>query len=172
MRSLTGKTRYAFLAFFASHIPATLIFDSQVAFPGCHPQILQDLLQWYTTTFNDSLMRPPNHETWFRTIVYAEVCFQLTFFFYAVYGLLNPNKVNGKGVGMFRLSCMIYGAHTSTTLIPILACLATNPGANFMEKVAVVSIYLPYLTFPLWLVFICVVSNDIFESSLEGKKKK
>ena len=55
MKSLTGKTRYAFIAFFASHIPATLMIDMQAAFPGFHPQILQDVLGWYVELFNDSL---------------------------------------------------------------------------------------------------------------------
>mmetsp|Transcript_14051 Transcript_14051/g.17078 ORF Transcript_14051/g.17078 Transcript_14051/m.17078 type:complete len:171 (+) Transcript_14051:116-628(+) len=170
MKTLTGKTRYAFIAFFASHIPITLIIDSQAAFPGLHPQIFQDLLDWYTNTFNDSLMRAP-FDTWFRAVVFGEILFQLPFFFYAVYGLLNPRKVDGKGV--FRSFCMIYGAHTSTTLLPILVCLAVNPEATLLEKGLVVSMYLPYLIFPLWLVVICTLSENVFGStSQEGKKTK
>ena len=159
MMSLTGKTRYAFIAFFASHIPATLIIDTQAAFPGFHPQIFRDLLSWYNELFNDSLMTPP-YDTWFQAIVFGEFIFQLPFFFYALYGLYDPSKVNGKG--LYRSLCTVYGAHTSTTLIPILACHAMNEGATLMQKIGVISIYLPYLIFPLWMVFICVVSNDVF----------
>lgn len=166
MMSLTGKTRYAFIAFFASHIPATLIIDSQAAFPGLHPQIFKDLLSWYTELFNDGLMKSP-YETWFRSIVFGELIFQLPFFFYALYGMFYPSKVDGKG--LYRSLCMIYGAHTSTTLIPILACHAFNPDATLMQKAAVISIYLPYLVFPLWLTIICIFSNDILLSSKSKK---
>lgn len=163
MMSLTGKTRYAFIAFFASHIPATFIIDMQAAFPGHHPQVFQDLLEWYTTLFNDSLMKAP-FETWFQaTVLFGEIFFQLPFFFYALYGLMNPSKIDGRG--RFRSLCMVYGAHTSTTMIPILACHVQNQDATLMEKIGVISIYLPYLIFPLWLVFICVFSDDVFCSS-------
>ena len=108
-------------------------------------------------------------DTWMRSIILGEVFLQLPFFFYVLHGLLNPSKVDGKG--MFRSLCMVYGAHTSTTLIPILACHATNPEAELMQKIGVISIYLPYLIFPLWLVIICVLSNDVFDSS-GGKKLK
>ena len=58
-------------------------------------------------------------------------------------------------------------AHTATTLIPILACHCDNASASLLEKVMVISIYLPYLIFPLWMVYICFVSHDVF-----GKKEK
>mmetsp|Transcript_6700 Transcript_6700/g.8363 ORF Transcript_6700/g.8363 Transcript_6700/m.8363 type:complete len:171 (-) Transcript_6700:765-1277(-) len=169
MKSLTGKTRYAFLAFFASHIPATLIIDMQAAFPGFHPKFCQDLLEWYCDVFNDSLMRAP-HELWFRSIIFGEVFFQLPFFFYAVRALWDPAKVDGRGT--FRSLCTVYGAHTSTTMIPILACHVMNPAASVMEKVAVVSIYLPYLIFPLWMVIICILSQDVFVGAFQDKKKR
>ena len=169
MASLTGYTRYAFIAFFASHIPATFIIDSQVVFRRFHPKALQDLLQWYTTVFNDGLMRAP-FDTWFHAIICLEVLFQLPFFFYALYGLLNPRKVDGRG--LFRSLCMVYGTHTSTTLIPIIACHATNTDASLMEKISVISIYLPYLIFPVWLVAICILSEDVFQNSSKTGKDK
>mmetsp|Transcript_4822 Transcript_4822/g.7297 ORF Transcript_4822/g.7297 Transcript_4822/m.7297 type:complete len:168 (+) Transcript_4822:164-667(+) len=159
MKTLEGNTRLAFLFFFASHIPATLCIDLQALFPNLYHQKLKDLLLWYTDIFNDELMRGP-HDTWFRAIVCGEFFFQLPFFFVAVKVLLNTNNYNGKG--WFRSACMLYGAHTSTTLIPILACHCANEGATFVEKVMVISIYFPYLCFPLWLAYIGVVSEDVF----------
>lgn len=166
--SLTGTTKYAFIAFFASHIPATLLVDMQAAFPGYHPKIFQNALEWYVNIFNDSLMRAP-HDTWFKALVFGEIFFQLPFFFYALYGLLNPEKVDG--TGRFRSICTIYGAHTTTTMIPILVCHAQNPSATLMEKMGIFSVYLPYLIFPLWLVFICVLSEDIFYNKEDNKYK-
>ncbi len=123
---------------------------------------------------NANRMRAP-HDTWFQSIVFGEIIFQLPFFFYVLYGLWNPTKVDGSG--LFRSLCAVYGAHTSTTLIPILACHVMNPDANAREKVAIVSISLPYLLFPLWMVFICIVSRDVFfdggaSQTESGDKKK
>lgn len=168
MKTLTGNTRVAFLLFFLSHIPATLLIDSQALFPHLYPKILKDVLKWYTDIFNDDLMRGP-HDTWFKAIVGGELLMQLPFFFFAVYALLNTHKVDGKG--WFRSACMIYGAHTATTLIPILACHIFNPNASSLEKIMVVSIYLPYLLFPLWLVYICVISENIFGHAESSKSK-
>lgn len=159
MLTLTGKTKSAFLFFFASHIPATICIDMQALFPGFYPKVLQDLLHWYTESFNDHLMRAP-HDTWFRAIVAGEVLFQLPFFFVAVKVLLNSERYSGKG--WFRSMCMVYGTHTSTTLIPIMACHAANGTATIVEKVMVISIYLPYLIFPLWLACIAFLSDDVF----------
>ena len=170
MKSLTGITRYAFIAFFASHIPATLIIDSQAVMPqGTHPQIFQDLLSWYTTQFNDDLMRAP-FEIWFKAFVYIEVLFQLPFFFYALYGLMFPMKVDGRG--LYRSLCLVYGGHTSTTLVPILACHVYNQDTTLVEKIGLISIYLPYLIFPLWLVVICFFSDDVFNDKKIDKLKK
>lgn len=166
MKTLEGKTRVAFLLFFISHIPATLLIDLQAIFPHLYPEILRDILKWYTDIFNDDLMRGP-HDTWFKAIVGGELLMQLPFFFVAVYALMNSHKVDGKG--WFRSACMIYGSHTATTLIPILACHIANPDASSLEKILVVSIYLPYLLFPLWLVFISVVSENVFGKSKSNK---
>lgn len=159
MKTLTGKTRLAFLFFFASHIPATICIDLQALFPEIFPKALKDLLLWYTELFNDDLMRAP-HATWFRAIVAGELFFQLPFFFIAVHVLLHCDKYSG--TGWFRSMCTVYGAHTSTTLLPILACHCVNNNATVLEKCMVTSIYLPYLIFPLWLTYISVVSDDIF----------
>lgn len=70
------------------------------------------------------------------------------------------------GSGWFRSCCLIYGTHTATTLLPILPCLVLdNQEATNLEKIMVVSIYLPYLLFPLWLVYIAFVSHDVFDKS-------
>ncbi|GFH56302.1 hypothetical protein CTEN210_12778 [Chaetoceros tenuissimus] len=132
-----------------------------------YPTPLQNLLEFYTTTFNDQLMAAP-HDTWFRAIVAGEFVFQFPFFFLVVHALLYPEKYDG--TGWFKNLCLVYGAHTATTLIPILACHCDNESATLLEKVMVISIYLPYLIFPLWMVYICFVSQDIF-GSLDKKKQ-
>jgi hypothetical protein len=158
-KTLTGNTRKAFLVFFASHIPATLCIDLQALFPHNYPQPLKDLLHFYIEFVNDDLMRAP-HDVWFLALVAGELLLQLPFFFVAVYVLWNPDKFCGRG--WFRSACMVYGTHTATGLIPILAHHLSYDGATAIEKGMVVGIYLPYLIFPMWLVYIAVVSEDVF----------
>ncbi len=52
MLTLQGNTRIAFLFFFLSHIPITLLVDGQAFFRrSFYPQALQDVVDWYAVTF-------------------------------------------------------------------------------------------------------------------------
>jgi len=167
MLCLTGGTRVAFLCFFASHIPITLFIDGQAALPHyIYPRIVQDLLDWYTGTFKDHLMSRP-HDLWFTSIVTCELIFQVPFFFYAVYALSNPARVCGKG--NFRSACIAYGAHTSTTLVPILTSIANDALLTTPEMLTLLGFYLPYLIFPFWLLVIAVTSDDVFQAKSKTK---
>lgn len=171
MSTLNGATRTAFLAFFASHIPITLCVDGQAFLPrSLYPAAIRDVLDWYTATFSDNLMRPPNYDVWFSSVVACEIVFQLPFFAYAVYALLDQTRVNGRGG--FRTACLVYGSHTATTLIPILATIATDPETDWTQRATLFGFYLPYLMFPLWLVCIAASNEDVFgTSSGDGKSK-
>ena len=159
-----GATRTAFLLFFASHIPITLLVDGQAFLPrSLYPTAIQDVLNWYTKTFADNLMRPPSYDVWFSSVVACEILFQLPFFVYAVYALLDTARVNGKGG--FRSACLIYGSHTATTLVPILATIATDPETNWAQRATLFGFYLPYLVLPAWLVYIAVRNEDVFGGS-------
>jgi hypothetical protein len=103
-------------------------------------------------------------EPWFRSLISIEILFQLPFFVYAVHCLLQ-HKV---GV-WFRSLCIVYGASTSTTLVPILASIVSDSDATFSEKSVLLGFYLPYLIFPLWLTVIAVFDN-IASDSEKGKK--
>lgn len=170
MSALTGATRTAFIGFFASHIPITLLVDGQAFIPrSLYPTAITDVLEWYTTTFADNLMKPPQYDIWFSSIVACEILFQLPFFAYALYALLDPNRVSGRGG--FRSACLIYGSHTATTLVPILATIATDPETDFMQRAKLFGFYLPYLIFPLWLVYIAVRNEDVFGCCESSKSK-
>jgi EXPERA (EXPanded EBP superfamily) len=156
MKSLHGGTRHAMFVFFSSHIIFTLIVDGQAIFPKhLYPTILQDLLSFYLTNFNDPLMK--HTPLWFKSIVYVEFLVQFPFFFIACYYL--ASEVSNYPA-WFRSACITYGAHTSTTMIPILTALATNSAASPAERFRVLSIYLPYLVFPSWLWYIAVTDEE------------
>src|SRR5210317_795776 len=111
------------------------------------------------------MVHPP--QTWFSSLVAIEVLFQLPFFFVAVYAILNSNGTNKKntfirGDGLFRSLCIIYGSSTATTLIPIFSSILTDADTTTGEKGVLLSFYLPYIVFPLWLVIIAVCEQNVF----------
>ncbi|KAL7534684.1 hypothetical protein ACHAXR_007941 [Thalassiosira sp. AJA248-18] len=159
MPTLQGHTRTAFLCFFISHIPITLIMDGQAFFSrDLYPQVLRDVGDWYASTFKDKLMAHPP-QPWFSSMVAIEVLFQLPFFFVAVYAMLQQSK---DWDGLFRSLCIIYGSSTATTLVPIFASLLTDQDTTVGEKGVLLGFYLPYFLFPLWLVVIAVCEENVF----------
>lgn len=128
MKPFTGATRTAFLIFFLSHIPITIFVDSQALLPAwLYPQAVQDLLDFYVSFVNDPLMaRPIFAGPWFQSFVLGEFLFQLPFFCLAVRMMLSSQLLTWPD--WFRTACIIYGTHTSTTLILFLLqwCLIQN----------------------------------------------
>lgn len=185
MPTIQGHTRTAFLCFFISHIPITLLLDGQALFPRrYYPQILRTSLDWYASTFKDELMTlsPPSTSSsppiWFKSLLAIEIIFQLPFFFLAIYAILHAatpqqqNKSNNnyyllmiQGDGIFRSLCLIYSTSTVTTLIPILASIVTSQLATTSsEKGLLLCFYAPYLIFPAWLLIIALCEENVFQS--------
>lgn len=133
---LDPVARYAFLGYFGSHIPITLLIDAQAAIDQRRfPEFARALLDWHIRVNGDFLMGAPPR--WFRSVVWVELCLQLPFFFVAVKVLRDRDEA------AFRIPFIVYGAHTATTMIPILGEIAST-------RLAL--IYLPYLLFPLGCV--------------------
>jgi EXPERA (EXPanded EBP superfamily) len=162
MKVLSGTTKTAFLFYFASHVPITILIDGQGAFSTLYPQLLRDLVQWYCTVFGDVLMRYPS-PIWFQSVILAEVFFQLPFFFVAL-GVLWPEieKNDGHYPRWFQTLCIIYGAHVSTTLVPILGTFCTSSEMTNIQVTMTTAVYLPYLLFPLYLLYLA--STDDLQS--------
>lgn len=156
MKAIQGVSRLAFLGFFSSHIVFTLIVDGQVIFPKhWYPKILQDLLAFHISYFNDPLMNDP--PLWFQSFVVMEYFIQFPFFFLACYFLRSDHRTYPS---WFQFACITYGAHTATTLIPILVALANNDDASPTERISVILVYLPYLIFPLWIWYSAFSSDE------------
>lgn len=164
MPSLTGATRLAFLIFFASHIPITLLMNGQTVLPEVlFPDALRGILPFYAAQFNDTLMTAP-FDTWFQSFVVCEVFLQVPFFIYAVKSLMNWQSTDGSG--WFRTACLLYGAHAVTTLIPILAETIFNNVNTPTEKCILYGFYIPYLIFPSYLVYIAATNDTVFSEPL------
>jgi hypothetical protein len=170
MKALTGKTRQTLLLFFASHIPITLCMDIQAVFGMYYPRVLRNLTTWYVDTFQDALMR--DAPVWFQSLVVCEFFLQVPFFVTACYFLgqtpppQNPSKINNDSKdeyhypNWFRDACIVYGSHTATTLVPILCAILTNPETVRTQKMVLCGFYVPYLVFPLWILYLAVMSQQ------------
>jgi hypothetical protein len=145
-----------FLFYFISHIPITLCVDLQVLFGSHYPQSLQDLNNWYLSTYKDHLIA--EKPLWLQSFIVAELLFQLPFFFVATYGLLfNKNWI--------RIPSICYGVHVATTVWPILAETILSSRNTLQEKVTLCGFYLPYLLIPLLLAGYMVWNEKPFNSS-------
>eukprot|EP00035_Acanthoeca_spectabilis_P005550 m.115106 g.115106 ORF g.115106 m.115106 type:complete len:127 (-) comp13076_c0_seq2:376-756(-) len=67
------------LGFFASHIPITILIDSQAVFPrSVYPQGATDLVDWYAHEFHDPYMEAGRPiQWWFTSFVVCELLFQV-----------------------------------------------------------------------------------------------
>eukprot|EP00536_Pseudo-nitzschia_multiseries_P008302 jgi/Psemu1/197729/e_gw1.209.55.1 len=161
MKVIEGSTRIAFLCFFLSHIPITLFVDSQGLFGPYYPRILTDVVAWYCDLFGDVVMKhaPSVDYAWFSSLIVCEILFQLPFF------VVIANKLM-VAAAWFRIACIIYGSHVSTTLVPILATFVASREMTVVQKCATTAIYSPYLIFPLWLLWLAA------RESLVGVKQE
>lgn len=157
MKALQGITRLVFLIFFASHILATLLIDVQAIVPQAWvPTSLRDLLLWYASSLGDPLMSAPEKLPWFQSLVCLELMFQLPFFVWAVFELSSDKRQVYSDA--FRCSCIAYGAHTSTTMAPILTTIITSSTNTFSEKLVLLGVYGPYLIVPFTIM--CIAAFD------------
>jgi hypothetical protein len=150
---ISDTERLIYLIYFVSHIPITLCIDVQAIFGSFYPTALQELSKWYVSEYNDFLML--NLPTWFRSFIYCEFLFQLPFFFVASYALYYRKN-------WVRIPMIIYGAHVSTTVIPLLSEFAFSDQLTQMEALTLGSFYLPYLLVPLGLMFSFALNETPF----------
>jgi hypothetical protein len=171
MRALQGGTRIAFLGFFASHIIFTLLIDVQALFKPYYPQMFQDLLTWYADTLKDPLMSEP-FDLWLQSMIVFELLIQLPYFFVAV-KMLSDSTLQ-EYPRWFQLFSIIYGSHTATTLVPILPTIwfREEEEAPFMLRLVCLSIYLPYLLFPLGICYIAATTDSSVGATAGTKKIK
>lgn len=170
MKAFRGAWRKAFLAFFLSHIPITILIDAQAVFSPWYPKVLRDLVAWYCHLFGDVLMEYPS-PGWFRAIVAGEVFLQLPFFGVAA-KMIWKTPSGSLYPSWFRTASLVYGAHTCTTMIPILATFwgAADESAKVMttsQVVATTAIYLPYLVFPFALICFAAAEESPHSTKLQ-----
>ena len=149
-----------FLIYFITHIPITICLDLQALLGVYYPSTLQSFNKWYAKEYNDQLMGDP--PIWFKSFIFAELVFQLPFFFVAVYGLYFKK-------GWIRIPSIVYGIHVATTVLPILATIVFSSYNTTSEKLLLTSFYAPYFIIPLVLAIYMILYEDPFAT--KDKKK-
>jgi hypothetical protein len=162
-----GLFELASWAFFASHLPITLLVDAQAVLPrALYSWGPRRAIELYVAWSRDPLMRLPQPPqpalAWFRSIIGAELVLQVPFFVVALLALRGAFDVraapprSGGGVGLssppwLLTAAVAYGAHVATTLLPILATFAAFEEKGFTtgHRAALAAIYAPYLVMPL-----------------------
>ena len=177
MKALEGNTRRAMFYFCASHIIFTTMLDGQSIAQPLYPQPLQDLSHWYVATFQDPLMSAaPGELVWFQSLICCELLVQLPFFCCGCYYFGNHGSSQAYNdyyyPGWFRSYCIAYGAHTATTMVPILTTLVTTPSLSSQQMYILLGFYLPYLFFPLWILQLAVSTSEASGPDRINKKNE
>ena len=89
---------------------------------------------------------------WFSSMICCEILFQLPFFIVAVKMMMMmtthssassassfEKKVDDCYPEWVRMSCIIYGSHVSTTLVPIISTFVMSPEMSILQKYATIT---------------------------------
>ena len=152
---INATFRAIVLVFFATHIPATILMDSQAILPpAVVPGFAKSLLRFHVRTNHDPLMEW--QPVWFKSFILFELLFQLPFFFIGF-------KAFYERKNWIRIPGVVYGAHTATTLVPILAEILHSD--SFPDEAArwkLFFISLPYLIVPASMAYVLGVDDKPF----------
>ena len=93
----------------------------------------------------------------------ANQCSQVPFFIVALFAWLHSHSY-------IRIPAIIYGAHTATTLVPILAEILALKGLTPAAHASLVGIYAPYLIMPLLILWRAASRSDLFPKTKPAVK--
>jgi hypothetical protein len=143
------------VVWFTLHIPITMLVDAQIVLPrASFPTVAVELADWYVHLTKDPFVRAT--PAFIRSLVWCELLFQLPFFFVAAYAYAKG------GCSWIQLPSVVYGAHTSTTLVPILCELWNVPSVpTDRDRLVLTGFYLPYFVIPLFIG--CVELLEVFK---------
>lgn len=97
-------------------------------------------------------------------IVWVEVLLQVPYFFAA----LAAWRARAPWI---RIPTIVYGSHTATTLVPILAHFLADTRLSTTERARLVAIYAPYLLMPLLMLWRACTREHLFPERVRAKKQ-
>ena len=139
--------RRIFIAYFATHVPATILIDSQAIVPDKYvPSFAKSLLQFHIKQNDDFLML--EQPLWLKSFIVFEVLVQLPLFFVLLRKLRKREENN------IRLLGIGYSCHVMTTMVPILSEI------YWRGSFVLFMIYFPYFFVPLMLLYSLSLSEE------------
>ncbi|KAH9921688.1 transmembrane protein 6/97 [Epithele typhae] len=187
---LTQRPRdFAYLLFFAIHIPATLLIDLQSIYPKAWvPAAIAALPRYYVDMSGDPLIGsamgyfgPSQQQTyeWLRAFMFLEAVFQLPTFVLGIRGLW-------KGSTSIYTLLLVYAASTATTTIPCITTVLSLPSApvpmpggvslTSEQRVLLLSSYVPFFLVPFVMAIDMAIRIHkrpaLSTASREANKKK
>ncbi|KAL0247573.1 hypothetical protein I308_103645 [Cryptococcus tetragattii IND107] len=158
-------------AFFAFHLPISLLLDLQYLYPpSLLPSALKSFLLWSINLTRDPiLLGVVNNDPtfgWLKCFSWLEAGFQVPCFVVGLWGLWN----NDKRVYPVILA---YGASTATTLLPCLHTILTTkatPPHSTAEIANLLAEYVPFLLLPLGMAVDMSWRIIKIISAAEGRK--
>jgi len=146
-RKMNNLLRRIFIAYFATHIPATILIDSQAIVPGRFiPSFAKRLLEFHIKTNDDFLML--EQPLWLKSFIFFEVLVQLPLF------CILLRKLSRKEEKNIRLIGCAYSSHVMTTMVPILTEIYHRGSFSLFM------IYFPYFFVPLMLLHSLATSEE------------
>lgn len=144
---MNNLLRRIFIAYFATHIPATILIDSQAIVPGRFiPSFAKRLLEFHIKTNDDFLML--EQPLWLKSFIFFEVLVQLPLF------CILLRKLSRKEERNIRLIGCAYSSHVMTTMVPILTEIYHRGSFSLFM------IYFPYFFVPLMLLHSLATSEE------------
>lgn len=153
--------RKVYIAYFATHVPATILIDSQAIVPEKYvPSFARQLLKFHIKQNDDFLML--EQPMWLKSFIVCEVLVQLPMFYVLLRKLLRKEETNIRWMGVG------YSSHVMTTMVPILTEIYRRGSLTLFM------IYFPYFFVPLLLFYSLATSREghVFERNRRSATAK
>ena len=147
--------RKVYIAYFATHVPATILIDSQAIVPEKYVPSLPKVVEVHIKQNDDFLML--EQPMWLKSFIVCEILVQLPMF-YVLLRKLRKEETNIRWMGVG------YSSHVMTTMVPILTEIYRRGSLTLFM------IYFPYFFVPLMLFY--SLSDEPRRSRVRKKKTK
>nr|ODN88626.1 hypothetical protein L203_02636 [Cryptococcus depauperatus CBS 7841] len=172
MSRFTGrKLDKLWFAFFAFHLPISLLLDLQPIYPSSLvPAPLKSFLLWSANLTRDPILLGAASGdpmfAWLKCFLWLEGTVQVPCFILGLWGLWNNDK-------RIYPVLLFYGASTSTTLFPCLQTILrveAFPPHTTAETMNLLAEYVPFLLLPLGLAIDMGLRIVKIIAAAEGRK--
>ncbi|KAJ5584020.1 uncharacterized protein N7459_003820 [Penicillium hispanicum] len=132
------KRDWAYLFFFASHIPIIFLVDTVPLQPTWFVSDLSlRLREFYVATYHDKFFEGPA-PVWFSAFIWMELLYHVPASLWAVWGLLRDHP-------LVPVHLLVFGVQAFVTSLTCLVEVWSWPDRSVPEKQQITSLYGPYV---------------------------